>query len=395
MLICLKIILFMKKYIILLILLLIISGCKKNHIIIEGSVKNKSREYIYLSKVNINIPVLLDSSKINKKGDFIFRVNATESDFYQLGYSSVNFTNLLAEPGEKIYLSFNSDNLFEDYSVSGSPGSEQMKVLDLKLLDTKRKLDSLTVLYEKASVKPGFETEGPLIEEVYLDIIKEQRKFNIAFILENMTSLSAIKALYQQIDNETYVLYDQRDLQYLKIVSDSLKYHFPDSKHTKALVSNFEKELGQFTSRKLQMAASSLPETKLDPDLSDINGNRIALSSIKGKYVLLAFWSAQSRECIADNLQLKEFYRRYKRSGFEIYQINLDEDEEVWRRAVIYDELPWISTREEDPANPRNAILYNIKSLPANYLYDPEGNIVASNLHGRNLQIKLNQIFNQ
>ncbi len=385
----------MKKYIILSILLLVFSGCKKNYIIIEGSVKNKTQDYMYLSKVDINIPVLLDSSKINRKGNFIFKIDAIEPDFYQVGHSNVNFANLLAEPGERINIAFSSKNLYEDYTVTGSKGSEQMQVLDLKLLDTKRKLDSLSTLYEKASGEPEFETKSPLIEKAYLDLVKEQRKFNIAFILENLTSLSAIKALYQQIDNETYVLYDTRDLQYLKIVSDSLRYHYPNSKHTKALISNFEKEMNLFTSRKLQMTANSMPEVHLNPDLLDINGKRIALSSLKGKYVLLSFWSAQSRDCIADNLQLKEFYRRYNRLGFVIYQINLDKDEEAWKKAVRFDELPWINTREDDPSNPRNAMLYNVKSLPANYLYDPEGNIIASNLHGRNLQIKLKQIFNQ
>jgi len=385
----------MKKYIIIVAIIpfLALTGCKKNHITIEGSVKDKIQDYIYVSKVDINRPILIDSSKINSKGDFRLSIKAAEPDFYQIGFSNVNFANLLARPGEKIKIDFNSNNLYEDYTVTGSEGSEQMQLLDFKLTGTKRKLDSLNNLYEQASAEPDFETLGPLLEQAYLELIKEQRKFNIEFILSNLNSLSAIKALYQQIGDETYVLYDARDLQYLKIVSDSLKHHFPESKHTKALISNFEKEMNQFTARRLQMTANSLPEVKLDPELTDINGKRITLSSLKGKYVLLTFWSAESRDCIADNLQLKEFYRRYNRMGFEIYQINLDEDETVWRNAVRFDELPWISTREDDPSDPRNAILYNVKSLPTNYLYDPEGNIIATNLHGRNLQIKLNQIF--
>ena len=84
--------------------------------------------------------------------------------------------------------------------------------------------------------------------------------------------------------------------------------------------------------------------------LKNIDGKRIALSSLKGKYVLLTFWSFRSKECIAENLQLKEFYKLYNNKGFEIYQINLDENEADWKAAVKFDELPWISTREDDPA---------------------------------------------
>jgi hypothetical protein len=384
----------MKRFLILFITILLISGCKRNNILtIEGSLKESRQKYIYIRKVNINVSVIIDSSEITGKGTFRFKIKTSEPDFYQVGYSETNYANLLAEPGERIKLNFTGKDLYNNYTVTGSKGSELVQILDLKLIETKRRIDSLDIVYEKASKEPDFEKTRPLIEQKYMDIIKDQRMFNIKFILKNMSSLSAIKAIYQKIDEETYVLYEPRDLQYLKIVSDSLRRHYPESKHTKALVSNFEKELSQFNTRNLQIAASKLPGTKLDPDLKDIDGRRIALSSLKGKYVLLAFWSARSRDCIADNLQLKEFYKLYNKQGFEIYQINIDEDESVWRTAVKYDELPWINTKEDDPANPKNVRLYNVQTVPMNYLYDPEGNIIGTNLHGRNLQIKLNQIF--
>jgi hypothetical protein len=92
---------------------------------------------------------------------------------------------------------------------------------------------------------------------------------------------------------------------------------------------------------------------------------------------------------------LKEFYKLYNKKGFEIYQIDLDENESNWKEAVRFDELPWISTREDDPKDPKNAILFNVQNLPTNYLFDKENKIIASNLHGRELQLKLEQIFNK
>ena len=83
----------------------------------------------------------------------------------------------------------------------------------------------------------------------------------------------------------------------------------------------------------------------------------------------------------------------YNKKGFEIYQINLDESESDWKSAVKFDELPWISAREDDPLDPKNAVIFNVKSLPSNYLFDKEGKIMASNLHGRSLQLKLEQLF--
>jgi thiol-disulfide isomerase/thioredoxin len=205
--------------------------------------------------------------------------------------------------------------------------------------------------------------------------------------------MASIMALYQKIDNETYVLYDTRDLQYMKIVSDTLSRYYPGSPNVQALTEDFKKELNQMYSRKLQDLAKSSPVTELDPNLKDISGKRISLSSLKGKIVLLTFWSIESKECFAENLQLKDFYKTYKKKGFEIYQINVDQNEQAWRNEVRFDELPWINTREDDPANPENARLFNVKSVPANYLFDRKGEIIATNLHGKALQIKLNQLF--
>jgi hypothetical protein len=92
---------------------------------------------------------------------------------------------------------------------------------------------------------------------------------------------------------------------------------------------------------------------------------------------------------------LKALYRQYNAKGLEIYQISLDPEESRWRNVVRFEELPWICVREDDPANPRFAKALNITQVPSNLLYDREGNIINSNLFGRNLQIKMDQLFNK
>lgn len=386
----------MKKILFLLSLLLVLSACNhRNKFSVTGIIKDSKEKYIYLNKLDVNTPVLIDSAKISKKGSFRFMVKATTTDFYQLGFSSTNFITLLAEPGEKINLEFKGNTLFENFSVEGSVGSEKLRTLDLTLADTKRKLDSLSILYNNASKETGFDIKGPLLLTEYNELIKAQRKKNIEFILNNINSLASIKALYQRINPDAYVLYEQNDLQYLKIVTDSLTRHYPNSKQVQALARDFQKELNHLYISQIEQISKKMPKTALDPDLKTIAGKRVALSSLKGKYVLLTFWSVQSKECIEENLQLKEFYKLYSKKGFEIYQINIDENEADWKTAVRYDELPWISAREDDPADPKNAILFNVKSVPANYLFDKDSKIIASNLHGRALQLKLDQLFNK
>jgi hypothetical protein len=386
----------MKRAFFLLALVLTFSSCKdKSTFTVKGVIKDTKEKNIFLNRLEVNTPIIIDSARIGKDGSFRFKAKASTADFYEVGFSPSNFITLLAEPGEKIELKFNSGNLYENYVINGSEGSRKLQTLDLSLADTKRKLDSISSLYTQASTQAGSDVRKLQLESEYSDLIKALRKKNIEFIINNLNSLASIKALYQRIDPQTYVLYDQKDLQYLKIVTDSLKRHYPKSKQVQALVHDFEKEMGQLYADQLGHIARTIPPTKLDPDLMTIDGKRVALSSLKGKYVLLTFWSFQSKECVAENLELKEFYKQYNRKGFEVYQISLDPDEVNWKGAVRFDELPWISAREDDPNNPRNAILYNVKNLPANYLYDKDNNIIAANIHGRALQLKLEQLFNK
>jgi hypothetical protein len=385
----------MKRISFLLAIVLIISGCSSNsRFTINGVIKNPTAKYIHISRLEVDTPILIDSVKISSKGSFHFKVKASDADFYQLGVSRNNYITLLTEPGEKIKVNFSNHDLFRDYSVSGSEGSAKLQTLDNTLYQTINKLDSINSIYTKAAAEPGFDAIAPKLEAELTGVIKAQRKKNIDFIINNINSLASIKALYQRINEDTYVLYDPHDLQYLKIVTDSLTKHYPNSKQVKALALDFEKEMNQMNAARIDQLAKNAPQIKLDPNLKTIDGNRIALSSLKGKYVLVSFWTVKSRECIEENLQLKELYSLYHKKGFEIYQINIDENEAEWKKAVNYDELPWISTREDDPKDPKNVILYNVKSVPANFLYDKDNLIIASDIHGRALRLKLNQLFN-
>jgi peroxiredoxin len=385
----------MKRSLLILLPLLLLAGCQnKNTFTVKGLIREPQKKAIALNRVDVNRLVLIDTSKIRSNGSFKFKVKSSGPEFYQLGYSDSDFVTLLAEPGEKIKVSFNGKNMSGDYTITGSEGSENVRMLDMRLAVAKRKLDSLRVVYNDALGKPGFDEKKPLLENEFSDILNKLRKKNIEFIISNTRSMASLKAVYQRIDDNTYVLYEPRDLQYMKIVSDSLGRYYPGSKNVKALAEDLKNELNQMYSSKIQNLASKYPEAKLDPDLKDISGKRIALSSLRGKVVLLTFWSVDSKDCIAENLQLRDIYKTFNKKGFEIYQINIDESEQKWRDEVRFDELPWISTREDDPLNPANALLFNVKTLPTNYLFDKEGTIIGSNLHGRSLLIKLNQIFN-
>ncbi len=386
----------MKKqdFIILLILIITFSCKNENNTIITGTCPDVTDDYLMVNRMSLNNSVFVDSVIVRQSGKFKIKLEDTEPAFYTLGVSDDEFVTVVVEPGDRINLAFKGGKLQNDYIVEGSEESDKVRLLDKKLGQTIIKLDSLSAEYQESLEKGDNPEKVAEIEQEYTRTLNEQRSHNIAFILDNLSKLSAIKALYQKINENTYVLYQQRDLQFLKLVTDSLGKYYPDITLTRSLEKNLKDEMNIMNINRIAKAAEEVTPIELDVNLEDINGNRKKLSDLlNNNYVLLSFWSAESNECIANNLFLKQMYQLYHNEGFEIYHVNLDSDESVWKNSVRFDELPWVNVREDDPSNPITARIFNVTSLPANYLFDINGDIIGKDLFGRSLKIKLGQIF--
>lgn len=380
---------------ILLLATFLLSGCKnEKQIRINGQYHGEKEDYIKLSRLDVDKLVFIDSVRISGQGSFSLKFKSELPDFYTIGFDNSEFVTVIAYPGDKINLVFNGANLQDNYTVDGSKESADILKLDKKLEQTLASMDSLSNIYDAITDKEAMQSRTVILEEQYQKLIEEQRLYNIEYIIENLSSFASIKAIYQRLDNDAYVLYKETDAQFLKLVSDTLNAYYPGSRRATTLARNLESELSAMRVNRLTALAANAESRDMDIELESINGKNIKLSSLRKKsYVLLSFWSAQSKECIANNLQMKDLYKKYHNSGFEIYQVNVDENENIWKQSVQFDELPWINVRETDPLKPENALKYNVTSIPANYLIDLNGEIIGKDLFGRALQIKLNQLF--
>ncbi|MDR1644520.1 MAG: AhpC/TSA family protein [Tannerellaceae bacterium] len=124
------------------------------------------------------------------------------------------------------------------------------------------------------------------------------------------------------------------------------------------------------------------------PDFSLPNpeGQTVSLSDRLGKgYVLLDFWASWCGPCRRENPNIVSVYNQYKDKGFDVFSVSLDKDKDAWLKGIADDNLTWTHVSDILFWDSAPAKLYGVRAIPASFLLDKDGIIIAKNLRGEEL----------
>ncbi len=361
--------------------LLISCGEKSNSInsSISGNLTNLHEEtYLYLDYLTPTQIITKDTTIIDDNGNYQFDYKIEQLGYYRLRINNKNFINLVFKPGEKPVINADGNNLMDTYTIEGSPESNRLKQFQTAYKINNWKQDSLGQVYENNR------NDQELFKQLQISKFKsiaEMEKVFVDLIDQNPASLVSLAAV-QQLETKL-------EIDLYRKVDYALEQQMPNN----PWFLDFHKKIETIVNLYVGEPAPNFT-------LNDINGNPIALSSLKGKVVLIDFWASWCRPCRAENPNVVRLYNKYKNKGFDVLSVSLDgmprqqNAKEDWLTAIQQDGLVW-KNHVSDLKGWQSSVVpqFNIEGIPYTLLLDKDGIIIGVNLRGEDLANKLASIF--
>jgi peroxiredoxin len=348
-------------------------------IIIKATINTSQKGVVRLEKYGEGgVFELVDSIAV-KGTSFEFKINVKEPEFYQIHYLGKKDIPLIITGEEKnIEIIFNHQKNSIGHQIKGSKDSEYYAELNQIFSKTKQQKFALEQKYAQNQ-------QDEKIKNEVVNEFKELQKKGVEdlknFISKVKPSLVAIVAANGLVAEEHF--------DFLKKTAEACQKKYPNSHYTKNFVQQIN-DIGQKLEKTKHLAVGQpAPEIELpNPD-----GKNIKLSSLKGKIVLVDFWASWCKPCRIVNPSVVKLYNKYKNKGFEILGVSLDRDKDAWLKAIEQDKLTWLHISDLQFWQSKAAQTYQIQAIPATYLIDKEGKILAKDLREKALEDKLEEVF--
>ncbi len=284
---------------------------------------------------------------------------------------------------ENTAININGADSLVHAEVSGSVSDQQMRQLDAEIRPLTKQITQLQDEYANRPKEELFVDGEPTEElvkarETMQRLVGEIKTINRNFVEDNVDSYYALNVYYFNVLGNKF---DPEEI-------EPLFLRFPE--HLR------NSELGKKTWDKIQTGKRmTTGSVAVDFTQNDLNDQPFTLSSLRGKYVLVDFWASWCVPCRQENPNLVKAYEALKDKNFEIVGVSLDQNKSAWENAVKTDNLPWIHVSDLQGWKNEVSTLYGIASVPQNFLINPEGIIIGTNVRGEELTETLTTLIDK
>lgn len=368
-----------------LILILLTTACDngQNKFTIIGNISGMPEQDIFLEEIGINDYIVLDSTR-SSGGDFELSGSNYEPGLYRLRFQEDRYVLLSIDKGN-LKLTSNWSNL-QNYEVAGSAPSASLSQFLQVVRRHMQDFNTMEIVMD--SIRAA--RNDSLMAVAISDMKNMNRDFTL--FIENYAdtteylpnALFAAKMLNPQVEGD-----------YMQAFVQSLPTRFPESQMAKDFSEKYQQMVAMNTGGQANDVGLSIGALAPEISLPTPDGNQVSLQSLRGQYVLVDFWASWCGPCRRVNPSLVDAYKSYSDKNFTILGVSLDYKKDKWLEAINADKLSWMHISDLKGWESIAARTYNVQAIPANFLLDPEGKIIAKDLGGDELKATLAGLLNE
>lgn len=374
----------MKKLVVVLAALLLVS-CNKFSI--EGTATGiKDGTKVYLEGSGEMGPMPIDTVEVkNGKFEFEGKAKLPEIGFISIEgvidpqFQTRKMLPVIIEKGNTEVI-FNKDEI-QKSEISGTKNNDKFAAYNKKSEVIYKKLQAFQTANQEAMIKAQESKNEAVIKKLqaqYLAIVDEMDKQSIDFIKNNPDAFLSVLLLENFISrgklpaSEVKKYFEQLDSSLLATKS---------AKNTKKIID------ARLKKEKIEKAPDFAAKT---PD-----GKTVSLKQVLGKVTIIDFWASWCGPCRKENPSVVALYNEFHAKGLNIIGVSLDENAGDWKEAISKDKLTWTHVSNLKKWDEPIAKLYGVQEIPATFILDAKGNIVAKDLRGDELKAKVVELLSK
>lgn len=357
--------------------LVILSGCEtaREEFVLNGELEGGVPDgaSVYLRKVDENSrPVDVDTTTI-QAGTFSFTGTEASPEVYYVFVENLRGSIPVIVENRVIEIRAQKDSLF----YADVKGTNQNEVFG-DFFDAAKEMASRAQSMNRdmrAAVTEKDTSVMNSLREEYFDLQQEAKDQEIEFVKTHPDAL--VSALIISKLMATKAIPDEEIISLFEALTPEVQ----QSNVGKSIKTQLDKNKNTSIGSKAPNFSAPTP-----------NGDQLALNDVLGKATILDFWAAWCKPCRAENPNVVKIYDKYKDKGLSILGVSLDRRAEDWKKAIEDDGLEWhhvSNVRYFDEI----AQLYNVSAIPATFILDGNGVIVAKNLRGQELESKIAELL--